>query len=277
MRPLPICAALLLTISCNASAEDLTVLSETPDGAAPGKQLKIYLKQHFYEQLDRRREAFEFLKSRSACEQWQKDRREFFVRQLGGFPERTPLNAKIVGELDGEGYRIEKVIFESRPGHHVTANLYLPKSQGPYPGVLIPCGHSHNGKAAGGYQRISILLARSGMAALCYDPIGQGERYQLLDLEKEHEVFPQVSYRLPVPHPRVRYLCTQEHTAMGIGCILLGTNIAQYRLWDGMRAIDYLQSRDDIQSEKIGCTGNSGGGTLTSSSARSIQRPTRIR
>jgi cephalosporin-C deacetylase-like acetyl esterase len=263
MRVFLIITAQLLTICGSASAEDLSVLSETPDGVAPGKQLEIYLKQQFYEQLDRRREAFESLKSRSACEQWQKERREFFVRQLGGYPQRTPLNAKTVGKLDDEGYRIEKVIFESRPGHHVTANLYLPKSQGPYPGVLIPCGHSHNGKAAGGYQRISILLARNGMAALCYDPIGQGERYQLLDFENEYETFPQVTYRLPVPHPRVRYLCTQEHTAMGIGCILLGTNVAQYRIWDGMRAIDYLQSRDDIQNDKIGCTGNSGGGTLT--------------
>ncbi|MCA9000070.1 MAG: acetylxylan esterase, partial [Planctomycetaceae bacterium] len=95
------------------------------------------------------------------------------------------------------------------------------------------------------------------------DPIGQGERYQSLDFEHDHETFASVSYRLETPHPRVRFLCTTEHTMMGIGCILLGTNTAQYRIWDGMRAIDYLQSRNDILSEKIGCTGNSGGGTLT--------------
>ena len=257
-------ATLLLAFGAAAFAEeDLTVLTETPDGIAPGKQLEVYLKQQFYKHLDDRRAAFEALKSRADCQKWQKERREFFVRQLGGFPQRTSLNARIVGRLEGKGYRIEKVMFESRPGHHVTANLYLPKSTAPYPGVLIPCGHSHNGKAAGGYQRISILLATNGMAAFCYDPIGQGERYQMLDFEKDHEVFPMVSYRLPVPHPRVQYLCTQEHTAMGLGSILLGSNIAQYRIWDGMRAIDYLQSRDDIIAEKIGCTGNSGGGTLT--------------
>ena len=257
-------AALALALGVAASAEDdLTVLTETPDGVAPGKQFEVYLKQQFYKQLDDRRVAFEALKSRADCEKWQNARREFFVRQLGGFPERTPLDARIVGRLEGEGYRIEKVMFESRPGHHVTANLYLPESKGPYPGVLIPCGHSHNGKAAGGYQRISILLAINGMAALCYDPIGQGERYQMLDFEKDHDVFPMVSYRLPVPHPRVQYLCTQEHTAMGLGSILLGSNVAQYRIWDGMRAIDYLQSREDIIPEKIGCTGNSGGGTMT--------------
>ena len=263
MKPI-LSATLLLAFGAAVFAEeDLTVLTVTPDGIAPGKQLEVYLRQQFYKHLDDRRAAFDALKSRADCQKWQKERQEFFVRQLGGFPQRASLNAKIVGRLEGKGYRVEKVMFESRPGHHVTANLYLPKSKAPYPGVLIPCGHSHNGKAAGGYQRISILLATNGMAAFCYDPIGQGERYQMLDFEKEHEVFPMVSYRLPVPHPRVQYLCTQEHTAMGLGSILLGSNIAQYRIWDGMRAIDYLQGREDIIAEKIGCTGNSGGGTLT--------------
>ena len=179
-------ATLLLAFGAAAFAEeDLTVLTETPDGIAPGKQLEVYLKQQFYKHLDDRRAAFEALKSRADCQKWQKERREFFVRQLGGLPQRTSLNARIVGRLEGKGYWIEKVMFESRPGHHVTANLYLPKSKAPYPGVLIPCGHSHNGKAAGGYQRISILLATNGMAAFCYDPIGQGERYQMLDFEKD--------------------------------------------------------------------------------------------
>ena len=265
----PICVKLLLLVpllALNAAAladDDLTVLTETPDGVAPGELLERYLKHQFYEQVEKRREAFLSLKSRADCLKWQAARRDFFVRQLGGFPERTPLNSRIVGRLEGKGYRIEKVVFESRPSFHVTANLYLPESKGPYPGVIVPCGHSHNGKAAGGYQRICILLARHGIAALCYDPIGQGERYQMLDFENEHEVFPMVPYRLPVPHPRVRYLCTQEHTAIGLGCILLGSNVAQYRVWDGMRAIDYLQSRDDIIADRIGCTGNSGGGTLT--------------
>lgn len=98
--------------------------------------------------------------------------------------ERTPLNPKIVGTLKGEGYRVENVLFESRPEFHVTANLYLPTTPGPWPGMIVPCGHSHDGKVAGGYQRICILLARHGMAALCYDPLGQGERYQMIDLTR---------------------------------------------------------------------------------------------
>ena len=251
-------AALLgMPLVCSGE-DDLTILTNQP-----GKQLELLLKRQFNRQVDQRTEAYNAIKSRADCEQWQRGRREFFIRQIGGFPERTPLKAKTVGHLKGKGYRVENVMFESRPGHHVTANLYLPITKGPYPGVLVPCGHSHTGKASGWYQGMSILLARHGMAALCYDPIGQGERYQSLDFEKDHETFASVSYRLETPHPRVRFLCTVEHTLMGVGCILLGTNTAQYRIWDGMRAIDYLQSRKDIIADKIGCTGNSGGGTLT--------------
>ncbi len=63
----------------------------------------------------------------------------------------------------------------------MTGNLYVPAGKGPFPGVLVPCGHSANGKAEKAYQSICILLARHGFVALIYDPIGQGERYQLLD------------------------------------------------------------------------------------------------
>ena len=248
-------ATLLLCLPLDpvVADDELTVLTD-----APGRHLELLLKRQFHEHVDQRLLAYNAVKSRADCEKWQRERRAFFIRQIGGLPERTRLNAKTVGELRGDGYRVEKVLFESRPGHHVTANLYLPATKGPYPGVLIPCGHSHTGKAAGGYQRMSILLARHGMAALCYDPIGQGERYQSLDFEHDHETFASVPYRLETPHPRVRFLCTTEHTLLGVGCILLGTNTAQYRIWDGMRAIDYLQSRDDILDNKIGCAGNSG-------------------
>ncbi|MFH1921193.1 MAG: prolyl oligopeptidase family serine peptidase [Planctomycetota bacterium] len=263
MKPALILAALLLTLRPVACAEDLTVLTETPDGIPPGKQLAAYLKQQLYQHLDQRLEAYEAVKSRADCKKWQQQRREFFLEQLGGLPERTPLNARIVGRLEGNGYRVEKLIFESRPGVHVTANVYLPLTKPPYPAVLVPCGHSHNGKAAGQYQRISILLAKHGLAALCYDPISQGERYQMLDYERDHTHFTTATH-LKVPHPRVQFICTIEHTTAGLGCILLGSNIAQYRIWDGMRAIDYLESRDDIIADKIGCTGNSGGGTMTS-------------
>lgn len=253
---------LLSLVASSIAAEDLAVLTSRPGEPAPGLMLEEYLRQQADAAIERRTTAFENLKSQAECRAWQEERRAFFLQQIGGLPERTPLNAKVVGRLQGEGYRVENILFESRPDFHVTANVYLPLTPGPWPGVIVPCGHSHNGKAAGGYQRICILLARHGMAAMCYDPIGQGERYQMLDLTHERTHF-EYAPHVPVPHPNVRCLCTAEHTMMGLGCILLGSNVAQYRIWDGMRAIDYLQSRSDIISEKIGCTGNSGGGTLT--------------
>ena len=149
----------------------------------------------------------------------QKVLREFFWRSLGELPARTPLNPRMVGTLPCVGYRVEKIIFESRPNHHVTANLYLPDGKPPFPGVLLPCGHSDNGKAYPGYQRMAILLARNGMAVLCYDPIGQGEQFQLLDTRGK---------------PVVRG--TTEHTMEGIGALLVGRQLATYRIWDGIRA-----------------------------------------
>ena len=179
---------------------------------------------------------------------WQKQRREFFVWQLGGFPQRTPLNGQVVGALEGDGYTIEKVIYESRPRHHVTASLYLPAGKPPFPAVLVACGHSRTAKASDYNQKMCILLARHGIAAFCYDPIGQGERSQILTADGKPK------------HSGT----TTEHFLVGVGSILVGANTAQYRVWDGMRAIDYLETRDDIDARRIGATGCSGGGTESS-------------
>jgi cephalosporin-C deacetylase-like acetyl esterase len=163
-------------------------------------------------------------------------------------PERSPLNARVVGREQRDGYHFEKVIFESQPRHFVTAILYLPDGEPPYPGVLVPCGHSSNGKARDLYQRAPILMARSGMAALCYDPLDQGERHQLLDSDGRPIIT----------------RSTEGHNQAGVGAILLGRNTATYRTWDGMRAIDYLCARPEVDPQRIGCTGISGGGTMTS-------------
>ena len=271
---------LTLLLSCMApiaalSNDDLSVLTSPRSGTSiagnstsgkaqdPAAAFEAWLRQEFDRQVARRSEAFEVaIKSQSDGAAWQSQRREFFLRQIGGLPERTPLNPQIVGTLQGKGYRVEKILLESRPNFHVTANLYLPASPAPWPAVLVPCGHSHEGKAVGQYQRICILLARHGMAAMCYDPIGQGERYQMLDSVREHATFVDAPH-IATPHPMVSHLCTTEHTMIGLGSALVGSNVAQFRIWDGMRVIDYLQSRSDIMADKIGCTGNSGGGTET--------------
>jgi cephalosporin-C deacetylase-like acetyl esterase len=183
------------------------------------------------------------LASPAALAARQKEFRAHLGELVGELPARTPLGAKTVGTIECDGYKIEKVIFESRPRHHVTANLYLPRDTSrPVPGVLVPCGHSANGKASPPYQSVCILLAQNGCAALIYDPIGQGERLQLAE-SAEHG--------------------TTEHTLVGLGAILVGWNTATFRIWDGLRSMDYLAGRPEVDPRRLGCTGNSGGGTMT--------------
>src|SRR5206468_1222728 len=108
--------------------------------------------------------------------------REHMVNGLGGFPERTPLNPRIVGVLEREDYKIEKIILESQPGFYVTANLYLPKKgRPPYPGILFPLGHEQGAKAHRVWQQLLVSLAKKGYVALAWDTLGQGERVQLYD------------------------------------------------------------------------------------------------
>jgi cephalosporin-C deacetylase-like acetyl esterase len=166
---------------------------------------------------------------------------------LGGRPEETPLNARTVGKIDRDGYRIEKLIFESMPEVYVTANLYLPAvGKPPYPGILVSLGHTSDGKAYRNYQYSYQNLARKGYVVLAYDPFGQGERIQ---------------YLIPGTG-RSRYSPTGEHTQAGRPMILFGSGFARYRCWDGIRALDYLCSRPEVDRQRIGCTGHSGGGTM---------------
>lgn len=245
------------------SAEDLTVLTPAADGTTPEQSFEKWLTREFVAMTEQRSAAFDkMIKSEALMRAWQEERRKFFLDRIGGLPERTPLNPQITGTMTGKGYRVEKIVLETRPAFHLTANLYLPETPPPWPAVLVPCGHSHDGKTAGQYQLICMLLARHGMAAICYDPIGQGERYQMLDTTTERTVFDDAPH-VKVPHPNVRLMCTTEHTATGLSSALIGSNVAQFRIWDGIRVIDYLQSRKDILADKIGCTGNSGGGTET--------------
>ncbi len=172
-----------------------------------------------------------------------------YKKSLGlPFPERTPLHAETVKILERDGYRIENVIYQSMPGIWVTANLYVPRAGGgPWPGILFPCGHSRNGKAYHFYHAAALGLVKKGYVVLLYDPPGQGERYQYLGEDG--------SLLLPAP--------TREHSLLANPLFLLGKHLMTLRLWDGIRGIDYLVSRPEVDPDRIGCTGNSGGGTVT--------------
>lgn len=192
--------------------------------------------------------AFLEITSARSLKRHQRKMRESWMASFGGFPERTPLQSRVTGVVQRDGYRIEKVLFQSQPGLFVTALLFLPdpieSSKPPYPGILICCGHSNDGKGLDGYQRGAVLAALDGFAALIYDPIDQGERLQLPGKNQPNNV--------------------GGHNVTGISAMLLGWNTARFRIWDGMRALDYMQSRPEIDPQRLGVMGNSGGGTLSS-------------
>ncbi len=228
-------------------AQAVTVLPERIDGVAPKDLVKSSLKRQTGAAFERWAKTYETLTTPEAVAVYQARLRAKFLEAIGGLPERTPLNPQAMGILSRDGYRVEKIIFESRPKFFVTAALFLPdasRHKPPYPGILIPCGHADNAKAYESYQTMAASLALAGMAALVFDPIDQGERSQLLEAAGK---------------PLLG--STTAHTMAGVGAILLGRNVAQFEVWDGVRALDYLLSRPEVDPARVGITGNSGGGT----------------
>ena len=174
---------------------------------------------------------------------------------LGEFPARTPLRAVTTGKLKRDGYTIEKIIFESLPRYYVTANVYVPqRSQPPFPAVVCPVGHWGDGKAFEDYQRLGIYLARRGFLVLIYDAPGQGERLQY---------YSPVMGRSLIDPGGSTFFVTIEHGSAGAQSLLTPRSFAQRMVWDGVRAIDYLEERGDVDRRRIACTGTSGGGLQT--------------
>ena len=212
------------------------------------RDLERYLIRLTNDARERRKRVIDAISTRQEV----LDRQKYVVgelwKMLGGPLDRTPLNARVTGTVERPGYRIEKVTFESRPRLYVTANLYVPAGTGRRPAILGPLGHSVNGKAWPSYQRLFSNLARKGYVVLAYDPFGQGER---------------IEYPGSRPGQSALGGGTSEHEYAGRRLILLGANFGLFRAWDGIRGIDYLLTRAEVDPERIGCCGQSGGGTLT--------------
>jgi dienelactone hydrolase len=172
--------------------------------------------------------------------------REKYRSIIGELPKETPLNAQIQGFRQFDGFKVEQVLFESIPQRYVTANLYIPDGKGPFPAALEVCGHGSGGKIPAPEE--ALLLVKNGFVVLVVDPVGQGERLQLLDDDS---------------NPATRG-ATTEHTLLSAGCNLVGTSVAAVEYWDNHRAIDYLVSRPEVDKNRIGVFGSSGGGTQTS-------------
>lgn len=242
-------ALLVLALAEPVAAQDWNFLASDSMFQDPHGMLTAYLEAKAEGFLNQRRRAVDAIANRGDLKKRQQYWRERMWADLGGQPERTPLNARTAGVLDRGDYRIEKIIFESRPRFYVTANLYLPaRGKPPYPAILYPLGHESGAKAHSAWQYTLANLARRGFVCLAWDPVGQGERVQFYDEDWQDSKL-QAS--------------TSEHNVLGMQSLLVGAHMAQYTIWDGIRALDYLLSRPEVDAKRVGCTGNSGGGTHT--------------
>ncbi|MFC1635852.1 alpha/beta hydrolase family protein [Planctomycetota bacterium] len=221
-------------------AADLTVLDRPAD-----TMMRDYLTSIVDEQFAKRAMTLAALRS---AEDW--ERHAAFIRDsisvwTGPFPERTPLRARITGRIARDRYTLEKIIFESRPNFLVSVNLYLPtKRSGPHPAILNVIGHSPEGKAAEKVQRRAIAQAQKGFVAFVIDAIGQGER-QIKD------------------YAHMGKPPGNAHQIIGTQAFVAGTHIFNFMAWDVIRAVDYLLSRPEVDPKRVGCTGCSGGGMMT--------------
>ena len=198
------------------SRDDWNFLSDPSVFRDVHGMLSAYLRDKAFALIDERQRAIAGIAGMDDLKARQRYWREHMLSYLGGLPERTPLNPQTVGTLDRGDYRIEKIVFESRPSFYVTANLYLPKNgRPPYPAILFPLGHENGAKAHEAWQRCLAGFARRGFVALAWDPLGQGERIQMYDEDFHDSKMPG---------------STVEHTIIGMQCLLTGPHIAQYTI-----------------------------------------------
>jgi dienelactone hydrolase len=231
--------ALLLAPFLNPSS-----LLSQPNGQDP---LLRWMDQIAQQQLQRRESAVAGIHNVADAERRKQAVRQTILSELGGLPDYSgPLNPRTTGTIQGEGYAIEKVIFESLPGFYVTANVYRPAQPGRYPGILLQAGHTQEGKPEG--QRLAANLALKGFVVLAFDPVGQGEREQTYDRRVDR---PLAGWSVP------------EHIQAGAQSLLIGESVARYFIWDAKRALDYLAGRLEVDPTRLGAVGCSGGGALT--------------
>lgn len=193
----------------------------------------------------------------NSLDDWQAQRerrRRELLDMLGlwPLPERTDLRTVVTGRLEQEDFAVEKLHFQSLPGLYVTANLYLPKGlRQPAPAVLYVCGHSlvkTNGVSFGNkvaYQHHGIWFARHGYVCLLIDTLQLGE------IEGLHHG----TYR-----EGLWWWNARGYTPAGV------------EAWNSLRALDYLCSRPEVDRERIGMTGRSGGGSYTWTTAALDER-----
>jgi pimeloyl-ACP methyl ester carboxylesterase len=210
--------------------------------------LPEYLATLAKDAVTRRNAALQQLTSAERIQARQEYVRELLWELIGGPETRTLMNARTTGEFKRSGYRVEKLIYESRPHLLISANLYVPEGAGTFPAVLFQSGHYWEAKAYPSYQRCCQGLVKLGFVVLAFDPMGQGERINYLNESGTNS-------RLSS--------CDSEHTVPGKQFILFGDSSTRFQLWDAIRSLDYLLSLPFVDVKRVASVGHSGGGTLT--------------
>jgi dienelactone hydrolase len=212
--------------------------------------LQHHLAEQAFVYLDKRDEEIANLKSKEDWIERQGKVKNILMSLVGPFPDKTPLNAKITGTVRKNGFRVEKVLFESMPGYYVTSCLFIPDGiKGKRPAIIQVSGHSYPAFRSPGTQTQIYNLVKKGFIVFAIDPVGQGERLQYWD--KGQNKF--ALGTSPVP----------SHSYFGNQMLISGISPIRYFTWDGIRAVDYLISRKEVDPERIGIYGCSGGGTQT--------------
>jgi pimeloyl-ACP methyl ester carboxylesterase len=219
-----------------------------PPAATEAPIISPYLKyqtEMAWRQDDQRVKIWNQIRTEQDLLRLQRELEKHLLAMLGGLPgERTPLHPQITGHIQMNGFHIEKLIFESLPGVYVTALVYVPEDGiKRHPAVLVPVGHAANGKVR--YQALCQRLVQRGYVVICWDAVGQGERSQFWDAKAGKS--------------RYNLICA-EHAVLGNLAYLANTSLARWEIWDGMRALDYLLTRPEVDPQRINITGTSGGG-----------------
>ena len=230
--------------------ENLNVFHDWITWNNPGSLMMNHLTRqalHYYKIRD---EKIAKLKTRSDWQKRQQAVKDKLKVIFGTIPKKGALNPEITGIIQKEGYRIEKIIYESMPGNYVTGCLYIPGNiNGKAPAILYLIGHDQPAFREEYYQVIITNLVKKGMIVFAIDPPGQGEHVQYYD--------PKINFSA------IGYTVI-EHGYFGNQCLLSGVSPGKYFIREGTRAIDYLLTRKEVDPERIGLTGFSGGGTVTS-------------
>ncbi|WPP49111.1 alpha/beta hydrolase family protein [Catalinimonas niigatensis] len=249
MRKVLIPIMVFLSFFVQAQEEDLSLLNFYQYYGDQSNALYKEMVDEASVMLQERAENIAGLKTKENWKQRQAEVREKLMKIVGPFPEKTPLNSQITETLVKDGIKVEKLIYESQPGFYVTAGLFMPKTlKGKAPAIIYCSGHTELGFRSDTYQHKILNLVHKGFVVLAFDPLGQGERMQYPEAEGKKS-------RIGGP--------TKEHGYAGAQSFISGSSLAKHMIWDGIRTVDYLLTRPEIDPKRIGMTGRSGGGTQT--------------